>query len=382
MCFRFASDDMFSLKFAAFAFFAFCDSSQAADYEAELLFSAVAEAQCLMTGPAEAMLQLQFLFALGDLTAPWDGNTDTLRRHALASDIVTHAEFNFVMFSFQDGAAEGWKQEGAFNIPEEYEGRKDLNSHTYWDVVPGTKEDDCGAGFYVEGSCQALGHFYSDLFFDPIKPPFDILEEPYNPTTRPAYKDALASQGTVWSQPYLDVVFGNLVVNPSATLLDKSGILVGVAAGGVSLSKLEEFLVGEAMAGPQGTVIYIMDSSKEQNLIASSIEGLVAKSYAHDEDSDCGQSVCASVHSAQSSTNEAIAMSAASIANEDDPSQVFVSDVPDGKVFIQAAAVDEFGSIPFHNGVSWVFVVVQPAVCGAGSKLDEDEAKCVAGSSS
>lgn len=339
--------------------FAVCASTQAADSIEEILRSVVAGTVCLLAGPAKAMIQRQFLFGLGSYTAPGEGNTGVLRRHSLASDIVSYPTMSFVYVGFENGDFEGWTQKGMYEIPDEYQGNTDLNAHLFFIVDPNLPEVECGEAFFVDGKCKEQKVFYADLDFDPILPFFLTWPGEYDPTERPWYQAGAASQIGVWGEPYLGTApeTTSLSIGASVPLFDTNAKLLGVTNGVVRLNTLEIFLIGEAALYTEGTVIYIMDSSKEQNLIASSIEGLAAESYA------LGQAT-----SAQSSTNTVIAMSAASIANEEDPSQLFVAGGPDGKVLIQTATIDEIGSLPFADGLSWVFVVVQSVVCGAGEE--------------
>ena len=169
----------------------------------------------------------------------------------------------------------------------------------------------------------------------------------------------------MWSEPYADFDTGASYISPTVLLKNQAGKLVGVAAGDVVLTTVA-LILEDAAKDSGASAIYVMDSSKKNLLILSSIP-----KTAFDAE---GAQV-----PALKSDNVVIKESAALVKASEQDGKVFVGEVDGKQSFIQTIVVDEIGTLPFKKGVSWIYVIVAPAVCEGGLVLDPSQAKCVDG---
>lgn len=84
------------------------------------------------------------------------------------------------------------------------------------------------------------------------------LEAGYDPTTRDWYKQALAADKLIWSDPYIDVVTNQIVLT-AAMPIKINNVVVGVLAVDISLKTISDF-VGEIKYGNSG--YFIMTDNK------------------------------------------------------------------------------------------------------------------------
>ncbi|WFD10750.1 methyl-accepting chemotaxis protein [Tepidibacter hydrothermalis] len=80
----------------------------------------------------------------------------------------------------------------------------------------------------------------------------------YDPRVRPWYKEAIEEQSVTWTDPYVDVVSGNLAISSAAPVYDNGGKLVGVVGVTISLDELSE-KISSIKVGEQGYP-YILSS--------------------------------------------------------------------------------------------------------------------------
>ena len=182
---------------------------------------------------------------------------------------------------------------------------------------------------------------------------------------RPWYKTAVAEDQNVWSEPYADFTTGASFISPTVLLKNQASELVGAAAGDVVLTTVA-LILEDAAKESGASAIYVMDSSKKNLLILSSIP-----ETAFDAE---GAQV-----PALESDNVVIKESAALVKASEQDGKVFVGEVDGKQSLIQTIVVDEIGTLPFKGGVSWIYVIVAPAVCEGGLVLDPSQAKCVDG---
>ncbi|CAH2212267.1 methyl-accepting chemotaxis protein [Tepidibacter aestuarii] len=91
-----------------------------------------------------------------------------------------------------------------------------------------------------------------------IYPEVDLGSD-FDPRTRPWYKKAIESQSVTWTNPYIDVVSGNLAISSAAPVYDNKGKLVGVVAVTIPLDKLSE-KISSIKVGEKGYP-YILNSN-------------------------------------------------------------------------------------------------------------------------
>ena len=72
-----------------------------------------------------------------------------------------------------------------------------------------------------------------------IYPEADLGSD-FDPRLRPWYKKALETQSVTWTDPYIDVVSGNLAISSAAPVYENGGTLVGVVGVTVPLDELSE----------------------------------------------------------------------------------------------------------------------------------------------
>lgn len=89
--------------------------------------------------------------------------------------------------------------------------------------------------------------------------PVQDMPDGYDPTSRPWYQAAAASDQLIWTDPYVDATSGALVLSAAKAVKDDSGKVVGVVAIDMSLEgfskKISEIKVGE------NGYVYIVDKS-------------------------------------------------------------------------------------------------------------------------
>lgn len=94
-----------------------------------------------------------------------------------------------------------------------------------------------------------------------IYPPADGLPADYDPTSRPWYKGAVAANGFIWTDPYVDATSGSLVLSAAKPVFDNNNQLVGVVAVDLSLATLAE-KIGAIKVGEKGYV-YVVDNNNK-----------------------------------------------------------------------------------------------------------------------
>ncbi len=109
-----------------------------------------------------------------------------------------------------------------------------------------------------------LGTVDKNMFLEP----YEELPNTYDPTSRPWYKEALATNDYIITDPYQDAVSGDMVVSIAKSIYD-NGNLVGVLGIDLNLGAfvkgIEKVEVGETgylyIIAPDGTVLYHPNSS-------------------------------------------------------------------------------------------------------------------------
>lgn len=269
-----------------------------------------------------------------------------------------------VYSGFESGDFFSWSAPGDREIPTEYEGNTNLAPQRFSWVDTEVSKKDCGAEFFLNGQCQLTARYWADgTTWDLLEPPFEFREAPYDPRIRPWYVTAIDEDQNVWSEPYADFDTGASFISGAVLLKNQAEELVGVAACDVVLSTIALDLVAAAEESG-ASAIYVMDSSDQNLLVLSSIPDT-----AFDAE---GVQV-----PALESGDVVIKESAAAVIGGKTNGKVFVSEVDGAQAFIQAIAVDEIGTLPFKDGVSWIYVIVAPAVCEDGLVLDSAQAACV-----
>ncbi len=108
-----------------------------------------------------------------------------------------------------------------------------------------------------------VGEYPSILFMylgtetgDMIMRPDGELASDYDPRIRPWYKEALETDGIVWTQPYIDTTTKDLVVTCTSKVKDKNNRLIGVIGVDLKLEKLSE-LVNSITIGKTGYPVLV-----------------------------------------------------------------------------------------------------------------------------
>ncbi len=86
------------------------------------------------------------------------------------------------------------------------------------------------------------------------------LPDGFDPTTRPWYQSAISNNGLAWTEPYVDVATGKLIVTLSTPLYDYNKELVGVLGADISLEQLNN-TIGNTKIGNEGYIFLL--SSKD-----------------------------------------------------------------------------------------------------------------------
>ncbi|QNU67510.1 methyl-accepting chemotaxis protein [Ruminiclostridium herbifermentans] len=84
------------------------------------------------------------------------------------------------------------------------------------------------------------------------------LPDGFDPTTRPWYQSAISKNGLAWTDPYVDVATGKLVVTLATPLYNENKELVGVLGADISLEQLTN-IIGNASIGSTGYV-FLLDN--------------------------------------------------------------------------------------------------------------------------
>ncbi len=102
------------------------------------------------------------------------------------------------------------------------------------------------------------------------------LPADYDPTSRPWYQDALAKNGIAWTDPYVDVGTGKVIVSVAKPVYDSrnNNTFVGVMALDISLEQLAS-LINSIKIGQAGYVVIV---DKAGNLMTHPNQELVGKS--------------------------------------------------------------------------------------------------------
>lgn len=89
--------------------------------------------------------------------------------------------------------------------------------------------------------------------------PVQDMPDGYDPTSRPWYQAAAATDELIWTDPYVDATSGALVLSAAKSVKDDSGKIVGVVAIDMSLEAFSK-KISEIKVGDSGYV-YIVDKS-------------------------------------------------------------------------------------------------------------------------
>ncbi len=89
--------------------------------------------------------------------------------------------------------------------------------------------------------------------------PVQDMPAGYDPTSRPWYQAAAATDQLIWTDPYVDATSGALVISAAKSVKDDSGKVVGVVAIDMSLDAFSK-KISEIKVGDNGYV-YIVDKS-------------------------------------------------------------------------------------------------------------------------
>lgn len=103
--------------------------------------------------------------------------------------------------------------------------------------------------------------------------PVQKMPDGYDPTSRPWYQAAAASDKLIWTDPYVDATSGALVLSAAKSVKDDSGKVVGVVAIDMSLDNFSK-KINEIKVGETGYV-YIVD--KQGNLMVHPTKDLISK---------------------------------------------------------------------------------------------------------
>jgi diguanylate cyclase (GGDEF)-like protein len=103
--------------------------------------------------------------------------------------------------------------------------------------------------------------------------------KPFNPRTRPWYKQAVQAKGAVWTDIYTGFTPGRILISAAQPLYDRQGKLQGVSSADISLFDLKHFLVSHPVSA--SGQIFLMDRSGR--LIASSNQDEQAFQMVHTE---------------------------------------------------------------------------------------------------
>ncbi|MCC5909434.1 MAG: methyl-accepting chemotaxis protein [Clostridiaceae bacterium] len=96
-----------------------------------------------------------------------------------------------------------------------------------------------------------IGTPQQDMFIYPVTE----LPEGFDPTTRPWYRDAMTTDGAIWTEAYVDSGTGDLVISTArAVYHETTGEFIGVISLDVSLEILNQ-LLGSIQLGEEGYII-------------------------------------------------------------------------------------------------------------------------------
>lgn len=109
-----------------------------------------------------------------------------------------------------------------------------------------------------------------------------IADAGWDPRTRGWYKQAMSADGLIFTDPYVDVITGNLVVSPAKTVYSADGSKRGVMAADISLVEVSK-LINEIKIGEQGYALLIDATGM---VMAHPVKELVGTKLA--ENSDTG----------------------------------------------------------------------------------------------
>jgi methyl-accepting chemotaxis protein len=84
------------------------------------------------------------------------------------------------------------------------------------------------------------------------------LPDDFDPTTRLWYQSAISKNGLAWTEPYVDVATGKLVVSLATPLYNNTNELVGVIGADISLEQLTN-IIGNTKIGDEGYV-FLLDN--------------------------------------------------------------------------------------------------------------------------
>ncbi|SFL46748.1 methyl-accepting chemotaxis protein [Halanaerobium salsuginis] len=127
------------------------------------------------------------------------------------------------------------------------------------------------ANNYEQFNMVYLGTTTGDMYTYPEA----NLPADFDPTTRPWYKRAISANKAIWTDPYIDVDSGNMVISVAKKVTDNNGSLVGVMAGDISLANISN-LVSSTKVGETGYT-FVVDHSGD--LIAHPNKKLVEERY-------------------------------------------------------------------------------------------------------
>ena len=107
----------------------------------------------------------------------------------------------------------------------------------------------------------------------------DLIEEglPYNSTTRPWFRQAIASSSSVWTDVYEDASSGQPVLTWAYAIRDSKGELIALAGVDLLLSRIHQFL--DQLPGSENSTFLLSD--RHGNLIGSEAN---SSSESHQDD--------------------------------------------------------------------------------------------------
>lgn len=109
--------------------------------------------------------------------------------------------------------------------------------------------------------------------------PKQTLPDGYDPRTRPWYKDAVAKDALIWTDPYADASTGKMIISCAIPVKGSSGNLVGVLAMDLELTKLSNML-NSIKIGKAGYPVLI---DKSGNVMTHKDTALVGKQLPYPE---------------------------------------------------------------------------------------------------
>lgn len=223
--------------------------------------------------------------AINTLNTTADRNAETLSTYfdTLQDGVLSLRDFDQNLFTFQSSYDKGeyWNAEDALSKNDK--GSWDNpNSEIASVFIPANtnlsdklvadlntiRHMDLAAPFALQSNPDIIAvYFGGSTGYTLYYPNIDlaaIVPEDFDVTGRPWYtvatKDLNPDSSAVWSDPYLDAASNGIVITSSAPVYDEAGILRGVVAQDIQLSRISE-VVNNIQVGETGYAILI-DSDK------------------------------------------------------------------------------------------------------------------------